>query len=199
MAGGNRIHDQGLMRWTQSVGLVRWRWFGMWDMTWALTSSVRIPVALCRSTKPESLLKNSEECGDFMNRGLTDCWGPVQYRRSSRSVDRADLHLFQESGLNESSCAVDVDVGLDPLQDLFGWRLKIDAGEVRLCRLQPSAPVDLVTVAFRVVEVDPNRIPVTDFHIEWHITFLQTVVKSNNVIKRIATPSNLLDHERVTR
>src|ERR1035441_3644741 len=125
--------------------------------------------------------------------------GTAISQRSSLSVAGADLHLFHESRLNESRCAVDVDVGLHSLQDLFGWRLKIDAGEIRLRRLQPSAPVDLIAVAFRVVEVNPNRIPVTDFHIERHITFLQTVVKSNNVIKRIATPSNLLNHERVTR
>jgi hypothetical protein len=40
---------------------------------------------------------------------------------------------------------------------------------------------------------------VIDFHIEGNVPFLQSEVKGNNVIERIAAPSNLLDHERVTR
>jgi hypothetical protein len=49
-AGEDRTHDRGIMRWQQTVGMVRWRRIGLWDFSWDFLNGNRAEVHVGGST-----------------------------------------------------------------------------------------------------------------------------------------------------
>jgi superfamily II DNA/RNA helicase len=119
---------------------------------------------------------------------------------SSRSVLLgADPLTLDERLFDVARGPVLFDVGLDLLQDLLGRGLEIDAGQVHLPGDQPGAPIDLVAIAFGIIEVDPDGVAVADLHVERNLTLTQAVVEGDDIVEGVTAPRDLLHHLGVAR
>jgi hypothetical protein len=90
---------------------------------------------------------------------------------------------------------MDSDIVDQGLHDLFDRGLEVHADQAGLLGLQPGAPIDLDPIAFRVVKIDADGVPVADLHVQPNAVFFQPIMEGDHILQRFTVPRHLLPHQ----